>query len=412
MAFRVLTGELQHETNTFSRVATPLAAFRARQYLESDESLAALAGTASELAGVQDVALQHGWTLVPTIAASATPSGLVTAAAWEHLSGRILDAADSTIDGVVLGLHGAMVCDGVEDAEGDLLARLRQRLRPGVPVAITLDLHANLTEAMARHADIVLCYRTYPHVDAREVAQEASRLVHRAMAGEIRPHTRLYRGAALDGLNHGRTQSPPMTTALEMAADAVAADDRLLVVSLAAGFTYADIGDAGPGVTVTWDDSRHGGASRADALGRDLWRFIWQSRADKTEVMWTPQEMARHARAGETADDRARGPLLVADSTDNPGGGSYGDNVRALAALLDAGCSDALVASICDRECAAACHAAGVGAALDLILGSKVDPALYGPPLSVHATVESLHDGAFTYDGPMYAGTRGTLGPT
>ena len=165
MGFRVLTGEIAHETNTFSVVPTTMAHFRRRTFLTANEIPAQRAGTRSEFGATFEAAEKYGWTLSHPVAASANPSGLVTAETFETLVGLLLAGADDGVDGALLHLHGAMVAEGHEDGEGESLRRLRAKVGPDVPIVVTLDLHGNITEQMAACANALIAVRTYPHVD-------------------------------------------------------------------------------------------------------------------------------------------------------------------------------------------------------------------------------------------------------
>ena len=164
MTKRVLTGQIKHETNTFSILSTTLDSYRARVLYEGEDVLSRLEGSNNELAGVMVVGAEQGWELFAPIAADATPSGKVSKYAWTYLSSCLLDAIQKggPYDGVLISLHGAMVAEGHDDAEGDLLALIRGAVGPDVPVMATLDLHANVTIKMAENANALVSYRTYP----------------------------------------------------------------------------------------------------------------------------------------------------------------------------------------------------------------------------------------------------------
>ena len=409
---RVLSGEIAHETNTFSVKPTTMESYRARLYWRGAEIAENMAGTACEVAGHIAAAERHGWELVQPIAARATPSGKTPAEVWARLSGELLAACDdqsrdgASFDGVILALHGAMVTEDCDDAEGDLLARLRARIGPEVPVAITLDLHANVSDEMAQHANIIIPFRTYPHIDQFEVAGEAGDLLERAMAGEIAPRALVRRAAVLDGLNGGRTQDGPMPRLLERTRETVADQPGVLAVGLCAGFTLGDVAFCGPSVTLIGD----GDDPRFDPIAQGFADEIWATRAEKTFRSMSIAEAIAAARAVPVGD--GGGPLVVADHTDNPGSGAYGDSVRILEAMIEANLADAAFGVICDPDAVAACAAAGQGAEISLDLGSRIDPGLYGPPLRFAGTVERLSDGVFTCDGPMLRGERRSMGPT
>ncbi len=251
---RVLTGRFMHETNTFSRIRTDMAEWRRRDFHRANEIPAAFRGTRSALGATFEAADRFGWTLVHPISANANPSGIVSDTAFEEIGGAILAAArdQGPIDGVLLHLHGAMVVDSYEDGEGELLARLRAILGPQVPVVVTLDLHANVTEAMAAHADALIAFRSYPHIDQYERAWQGARLLDRAMRGEVRPRTVIAKRPMLYGLDWGRTQRGPMAELIARG-EALEAAGKALVVSICAGFPLADIREVGPSVTVTVD---------------------------------------------------------------------------------------------------------------------------------------------------------------
>ncbi len=217
MTRRILIAGFKHETNTFSALPTDLAAYRARGLYEGAEVARQLSGTRTEIAAYLDACDHFGWRAVHPIYANATPSGKVTREAFEFVTERILASLrdDGPFDGLLLALHGAMVTEHAEDGEGLLLSRIRAALPEQVPIAMTLDLHANVTDTMARLADIIVSYRTYPHIDQYEIASEAASLLARTLSGEIRPQMSIARGAMIDGADHGRTTAPgPMREVL------------------------------------------------------------------------------------------------------------------------------------------------------------------------------------------------------
>src|SRR5271167_1312807 len=270
---RVLTARFMHETNTFSRVPTDMTMFRRRDFHLENEIPIAFRGTRSAFGATFEAADKFGWSLVHPVSANPNPSGTVTDDAFEQIAAMILDAVDAKgpIDGALLHLHGAMVSDSHEDAEGEFLARLRRRLGPDVPVVVTLDLHANVTQRMADNASALIAYRTYPHIDQYERAWQGAELLERAMQGEIRPRTVIARRPMLYGFNHGRTQSGPMVEALARG-EVLENSGGALVVSICAGFSHADIHDVGPSVTVTVD----GSAVQGQTIAEEFMDYAWQ----------------------------------------------------------------------------------------------------------------------------------------
>jgi microcystin degradation protein MlrC len=405
MTHRVLMAGFRHETNTFSRLPTDLAAFEARALYRGAEIERAYQGTQTEMAAFFDACPRHGWTPIPVLAADATPSGKVTRAAFETFTNEILAALDSEgpVDALFLPLHGAMVTEHEEDGEGALLEAIRAKVGRALPIAVTLDLHANVTDRMAALADIIVSYRTYPHIDQYAIATEALDLLARTLAGEIAPRCTVARGALLDAVDHGRTTAPgPMTEVLASAAT-FGAEAGVLSVSINAGFPWADIRDAGPTAVVVGDGESARYAEIAEALMAEAW--------DKRHRLTIQTLSVAEAMAAVKAAGAGVGPVVLADYADNPGGGGYGDSVDLLGGMIAAGLENAAYANMYDPEAAALCTRAGAGAAVALTLGGKLDPR-FGAPLQVAGKVLRLTDGRLTFDGPMNAGVAVDMGPT
>lgn len=407
---RVLIGQFMHETNTFSIQRTGTDAFARVLLHEGPAMLDALRGTNSETAGFLAVAEAEGWTVVPSVAAIATPAGPVTAQAWERLGLAIVRAAAAAppLDGVLLALHGAMVSELDDDAEGALLAALRAAIGPEVPVGVTLDLHANVSDRMAELANLICPYRTYPHVDMAETGERCARLIGEAMAGRTRPRVVVARRALAEGFDHGRTDAGPMLEALARAAEAERRPG-IMTTSVCAGFSSADIAFMGPSVAVTYDAGVAGAEQTAREVAASLMDFCQETRTHQGNVYLTPDAAAARAKAHEAGAAR---PLVIADYADNPGGGAYGDATGLLKAMLDAGLENACFGAMVDGEAAAALHAAGEGATVTLALGGKTAPRFGGPPLTLTGMVERLTDGRFVCDGPMWRGIAKSFGPS
>jgi microcystin degradation protein MlrC len=402
---RVLTSRFMHETNTFSRVTTDMAMIRRRDYHLENEIPVAFRGTRSAFGATFEAADKFGWTLVHPISANPNPSGVVTDDAFERITGMILHAVDmkGPIDGVLLHLHGAMVSQSYEDAEGEFLARLRQRLGTEVPVVVTLDLHANVTQRMADNSSALIAYRTYPHIDQYERAWQGVELLERAMQGEIRPKTVIARRPMMYGLDHGRTQRGPMAELIARG-EAIERNGEALVVSICAGFSRANIRDVGPSVTVTVD----GNIARGQAIADEFMDYAWAARDYTTVKLLPVAEVVALARQGKPGDR----PLVIADYTDNPGGGGYGDATAFLKGLVEAGVDSVAFHAICDPEAVQEGMRAGVGARTTLTLGGKTDPAMGGGPLLLTGEVVCLTNGRFIAYGPMGGGVERNYGPS
>lgn len=406
MSFTVLTAELYHETNTFNRNLTEYHSFMDRFGFFGADAIRERGAANTELAGFLDTGRKHGWEIIHVLSASAEPAGYVTRDAFDRLAGRIVEAAEANqarLGGILLGLHGAMVTEFNEDGEGELLERLRKVVGPDMPIAITLDLHANVTPKMCALANIIVSYKTYPHIDMRERAQQAGDILHRTMQGEIKPRTLRVHRPMLDEANGGRTDIGPMISRI---AEAVAYEKEagVFAVSINAGFGNADIADVGPTVLVTHegDEARH--RAFAESIAEDM----WQKRFEILNNYMPVEEAAAIAKAYQ----RAKGPIIIADYADNPGGGGYGDSTNLLAALLQAGIRDAGFGPIVDPETAQQLHRHKVGDKVALKLGGKTDPRFGGGPLEVTGEIKLISDGSYTGDGPMVGGLRLSFGPS
>lgn len=405
MSYCVLTAEFAHETNTFNIVKTDYHAFETQGIYEGKAAIAARGDANTELAGFLDVSRKYGWQLVHTISAEAEPAGPVTKDAFDRLAGKILAKAQELgdrLDGILLALHGAMVTDFSQDGEGALLEQLRQVLPRRIPVAVTLDPHANVTAKMCEHADILISFKTYPHVDMREIAHHAGEILQQAMDGVIAPKTLLVRRPMLEEANAGRTDMGPM---IEWIAQAREHENTAgaLAVSINGAFPNADIAEVGPTVLVTYD----GDAAPHQAFAGQIADKIWNNRTNILNKFYTPEEAAQLALAYE-----GERPLIIAEYADNPGAGGYGDATALLKALLDAKITDACFAPMVDPEAAALLSRSAIGDEVTLSLGGKMDPRFGGAPLQVTAKLLHLSDGKLIGTGAQLGGLEFSFGPT
>ena len=391
-----------HETNTFSKAPADLDAFRARRFFEGGDIFPNFAGTNSEMAAFMEAADRHGWELVPAIATQAMPSGPVTAAAFNYVRDRILSTlTEGPYDAILLALHGAMVSEAGEDGEGTLLQSIRDIAGPAIPIAVTLDLHANVTIDMARLADIMVSYRTYPHVDQFETGKVAADLLARTLAGEIRPMVLLGKREMLDGADHGRTPGGPMRDLLPMARRFEADEPGILAISINGGFPWADTLETGPSVIAVVD----GETSRHHDIVEEMTKVIWDRRNELSIRLIGTDEAVKIARE----PNRDGKPVVLAEFSDNPGGGGYGDATRLLEALIRGNVGNAAFSLIVDPEAAERLYAAGSGASLEVTLGGRQDTA-FGAPLKLAGRVISVSDGDMVHDGPMNRGVAINLG--
>lgn len=406
MSFTVLTAEVSHESNTFSIRPADLAAFEMRGILHGEAAIAARGDANTPLAGFLDVARPQGWRVIHAVSATAAPSGPVTREAFEHIVGSITDAArrhKDTLHGIALGLHGAMVTDFSEDGEGEILEQLRAIVGPDLPIAMTLDPHANVTARMAALANIIAAYKTYPHVDMRDCGRQAADILRRTMAGEIAPVTIRATRPMLEEVNGGRTDIGPMIARIAQAR-AYEQEPDVFAVSVNGGFGNADIFEVGPTVLVTGQ----GDMANHQAFAETMMDDVWNRRHESINTYLTVAEAAAVA----DTFDAASGPLIIADYADNPGGGGYGDSTNLLRALIASDVRKACFGPMVDGETAAELHQRSVGETVSVHLGGKTDANVGGGPLALTGVLMHLSDGAYVGDGPMMGGLEGTWGPT
>ncbi|GAB6860955.1 M81 family metallopeptidase [Haloplanus litoreus] len=415
MSHTVLIGQIEHETNTFSSLPTGMAEFADASLHYGDAVVDGLAGTNTAVGGFLRVASDEDWDVVSTVAADATPGGTVTADARSTLLEEVLtgvEAADP--DGVLLALHGAMVSDGVQDDEephssgnwirsgdgdGYILERVRRAVGNDVPVMASLDLHGNISDRMVTAADGLFGYDTYPHVDIGDTGETAARAMAATLSGDLDPEVVVERAPLLPPLPELRTEEEPMRSLLAAAADAEG--DEVPDVSVFGGFAYADVDHAGFSVVGVADRTR---ADDVRATCRALADEAYERRAEFDRA-YTSVEAA-----AEAADWDADDPLLLADISDNPGGGGAQDGTVLLSALLDAGVQDAAVATIYDPAAVDAAVEAGVGERVSVSLGGHTEAN--GDPLDVTGRVCLLSDGNYRNRGPMSTGLQVSFGRT
>jgi microcystin degradation protein MlrC len=399
---RLFLAMMSHETNTFSNIPTDRAQFEARNLHYGGEILEAYRGTGTCLGGMIDAAVRRGATLVPSVAAAASPAGLVTKEIYAHVKERMLRdlKAAGRVDGVLLDLHGAMVPEGLDDGEGDLIDAVHAVVGPAVPIAVTLDFHANLSEAMVRGADLLNGYKTYPHVDMGERGVEATERLVDIITKRLTPTVALRKPPILPPLGNQGTARGPMRRLYDLAAT-MEKDPKVISISIFAGFPLADIPDAGFGIYVVTDNDQ----ALADRLADEIAETAWKHRHEFIHTALPVREAVARALAAEGK------PIVLADMADNTGGGAAGDGTEILRELLRVGARSAVVACLWDPKAVAQCVQAGVGASVTLDVGGRVDDR-HGAPLRVTGVVRTLSDGRFVHKGPMARGLPGRLGTT
>ena len=401
---RIGIAGFQHETNTFAPLKADLAAFQncpAYPCLPRGEAmLEAMAGLNIPMAGFIEEAKAAGHELIPSVWGMATPSSYVSDEAFDHVTGQMVEdfKAAGDLDAVYLCLHGAMASESYEDGEGEVLRRVREVVGTDIPVAVSLDLHCNTTEAMMHHADVMVAYRTYPHVDMADTGRETFAQLARILRDGRRPAAAMRKTDFLISLVW---QCSTIAPANAIYASLPGHDGgSLWSSSFTPGFPPADIAECGPAVFAYADTQ-----AEADGVADDLLRQIDDARPNWNGKLYSPQE------ATERAMSNYQGrPFILADTQDNPGAGGASDTTGLLAGMVEAGARDAVLAMLYDPQAATAAHQAGAGAELNLALGGSQTPG--ETPFEALVTVDAVSDGNFTGTGPMSGGAQFRMGPT
>ena len=400
---RLVLAMLKHETNTFSPVVTDIERFSQWGLQFGADVVAAYEKTSMPLAAYMKLARARGAEIVTPVAAEAMPGGLVTKEAYERLVSPILAAIEEGCDGALLDLHGAMVCEHTDDGEGTLLARIRA-IRPNLPIAVTYDLHANLSVEMVANCTAMIGYKTYPHVDMYDVAERVGRTVIDAIDGKCRPVLSWGRLPLLSQTLRQGTADSPMKELQAMAA-ALERQPGILCATVFGGFPMADIPIAGNSAIVVAD----GDKAAAAAATQSLLDAAWDARGQFTHVHAPLRATVARAKEVNAA------PIVLLDHADNVGSGGTSDVMTVIAEVLRQELDDVAVATVWDPAAVAAMQKAGLGARVSLDLGGKCDMpsvGLSGRPLRVSGTVRSLADGRWRVEGPMYTGVQVDTGPT
>jgi len=393
----LIAGGIMHETHTFSAEPTPLEAFAVFR----GEECASFAGTNHSMGGVVDASAQLGVQLSHTILTQATSTAPVSSDLFEDMVGELLDGIRRQLpaDGIVLTLHGAMVSEGYLEADAEIVRRVRELVGPDMPIAVTLDLHANLGPSLVDAATIVVGYDTYPHIDLADRAQEAVRLLAKTITGEINPVMALIKPPLLPVPQAMFTSQPPFSTLFDRAFE-LERSGQALTITVSGGFAYADAPASGMSVLVTTDGNPEAAKEMADELAE----LAWGLRDDMRIANAAPEAAVAEAIAFP------EGPVILVDVGDNIGGGTPGDGTVLLAELLRQGARDAVMV-IADAEAVQDAFKVGVGNIVETRVGGKAD-TLHGEPVTVTGRVRLLSDGTWVHEGPENAGVPARPGPT
>ncbi|MHA6689819.1 M81 family metallopeptidase [Devosia sp. A449] len=375
---RVFTAALATETNTFSPIAVDKRAFEASLYAKPGEHPATPTLCTAPITVGREVCAREGWTLIEGSASWADPAGLLARATYEELRDEILGQLREAmpVDGVVLGLHGAMVAQGYDDPEGDLLSRIRDIVGPDILVCAELDPHSHLTAKRVAAANFFVVFKEFPHTDFVDRARDLWAIAVRALKGEIAPVMSVFDCRMIDVFP---TSKQPMRGFVDQLMALEQSEPGLLSLSVIHGFMAGDVPEMGTKMIAVTDGDAAKGAALAERLGRELFAMRGTFMVKQVD----------EKQAVDAAVAAPTGPVVIADVWDNPGGGTAGDATVILAELIVRGITDVAVGTIWDPIAVQICFAAGEGAEIPLRFGAKSAPET-GDPIDKLVTVKRL----------------------
>ncbi|BBK36267.1 microcystinase C [Allostella sp. ATCC 35155] len=374
---RCFTASLGTETNTFSPMLTSRQSFLEDFYAPPGQHPDRPTLCTGPLWAARRRAATKGWTVIEGTCSFAQPAGVLVRRDYEELRDEILEQlkAAMPVDIVLMGLHGAMVADGYDDCEGDILARIRQIVGPDVPIGCELDPHCHLTKQRLEAADVIICFKEFPHTDFVERGEELADIIEAMALGKVKPVASVYDCRMI---NSFPTSRQPMRGFVDRIM-AMEGKDGILSISVAHCFPYADVPELGTKVLVYTDGRKADGDALAEKLGRELWDL-------RDEVR--PPFLTIDA-ALDKGVARNQGLVVIADPADNAGGGAASDSTYVLRRMMERGITDAALGPVWDPIAVRMCFNAGEGTRFKLRFGGKIAPTS-GDPIDAEVTVTKL----------------------
>ena len=395
---RIAFGGISHETNTFSSVLTTTEKFKNDRFFEGEQTIRNYSGTRTYAGGLIDEAAVLDINLISAFSTWTTPSGLITKDCLETLRDKLLTNLkklheEQPLDGIALTLHGAGSADGYHDIEGEIISKVRSTFGPDMPIGVVLDLHGNITDTMVDNADILIGVKGYPHVDEYDRARDMLRHLHTMIQTGTKPAMQLIKLPWVFVPAKGMTVSGPAYDIQQFCLKAEQEDEDLIQASFFHGFPYADVAHASVTVTTLAKTQE-----AADRSALKIAEYAWSRRAEFIAKAVYPAE------AFDKALELGVRPIVINESSDNPGGGAPGDGTHLLREMLKRNLPDTAFGFITDAEVAKQAAAAGVGATISCKLGAKTDDK-HGEPIELeNAYVKAISDGKHVKVTPMGKG--------
>lgn len=374
---RVFLGSIATETNTFSPLRTDLQDFKDSFYAPPGEHPKTPTLCSAIYPVARARAADYNWELIEGTATWAEPGGIVSQQTWEFLRNQLLDELRTAmpVDIVLLGLHGAMVAQDCLDCEGELISEVRKLVGPDTLIGVTFDPHSHLTPLRTDNADIITAFKEFPHTDFVTIAEDLVSLIQQASTGEIIPCISTFDCKMIEVLP---TSREPMRSFVDDI-KAKQGTGNILSISVIHGFMAGDVPELGARIIVVTDNDKHTGDRLAEELGMQLFAMRGKTRPE----FLSPEDALKKAQAAPV------GPVTIADTWDNPGGGVPGDSTIILREMMRQNVQNAALASIWDPIAVRTCFSAGVGSTLKLRFGAKMSDQ-GGEPVDADITVRNV----------------------
>ena len=422
MRFAILG--ISHETNTFSIVPATYEEFENRGILRGQEIADKFATSDHTIAGYLEASDQMGFDAELLMHAKAGPIGTITKDAYDRLSGEMLGMLrdQGPWDGVLISPHGAAVSEEFPDMDAEFTRAVREIVGPGVPVGITLDMHANISKDTVANTDVCIVWRTCPHLDTKIRGRKTAELIYRTAKGEINPVQFIEMPPMLVNIVKQFTGQEPM---LSLVNECVAANEfpNVLDTSISEGYPYADVEEMG----MSWITITDGDAELAEKISKDLAASAWTKRVDLNKPVHSIEDALTEANERyvgpkpdgvenflpddgsalaevEPSEHSQLGPIVLMDVGDNIGGGSSADSTHILKVAIEMEI-EGYLQSLYDPESVEACVTAGTGAEISLEVGGKTDD-MHGESIRVIGTVGVIDDGPYEETRPTHGGNR------
>ncbi|MCC6589198.1 MAG: M81 family metallopeptidase [Bryobacterales bacterium] len=399
-------GGVMHETNTFNPKKTTVADFEAgiggNGVLRGQAIIEASEKGNSTMCGVLEGARQYGLNLYPTLTAGPQTIGTVTDQAFNSLVNEMVDRlkAGPKLDGIILVLHGTMVAESYPHADAEVVRRVRSAFGKSMPIIVTHDFHANVSQEIVDLSNVLITYKETPHLDAKERGVQAARILADMLAGKVHPTQALAKPPMVYNIIFHNTFQGPLKPIVDES-KRLERNPKILAASVPGGYQWADIPAMGPSVVIVTDNDK----ALAEREAKRLSDMLWATR-DKLKLnLPTPAEAVR------AAMKETKFPVTLMDTGDNIGGGSAGDSTFILQELVEQK-AEGWVVAMADEEATAAAFKAGIGGKFEMKVGGKTDN-MHGTPVPIRGRVKSFHDGRFMEPEVRHGGVRyWEMGPT